>query len=924
MFSGLIGALRVDLGMNSAEFKRSAQEAQGAFASMRASMQAQGAAMRNIGAGLTVGVTAPVVAFAKKSMDAAKVQQQAVAGMEAALASMGMQAGYTSQELQAMASDLQNRSLFGDEEILQKVTANLLTFGNVTGDVFARAQQSAVDLSARLGQDLQSSAIMLGKALNDPVAGLTALSRVGVSFTEQQKEQIRAMAQAGDVAGAQALMLAELERQYSGQAQALRDLPTGEIQAASMAIGDAMEHVGAIVLPVVADVARHVRHLAEGFQGLDPEVNEAIVKAGLLAAAIGPVVTVLGVTAIGIGALISPVGAAVAGFAALAAGAVYVWQNFDDLKARFDDIAARATAFVDGIPAALREWQSGIEAAISSAMSDLVERMQQFGRDIVDGLVSGIKAKAEAVKETISGFGSDVGTWFKDTLGIRSPSRVFKGFGENIAEGLAIGVDGAAGLAERAVVDLGERLAEAGRSAVDGVRGALIDGLSSGDLGEGVRRAFDGYGDAARSAFGDVLSSAFGSGGGGIGAIGASIKSSLANVTWALSGGLSLGGIGGALGAALPIVGMVSAIAGLISSFSSSKQTGSELQLGVGGGRVGGSQRDTYRESAFWGLFSWNSAKSSAMSAELQAGLQAQLDQINRAVVKTYDAAGVDVTDAYLRRFSFDLGAIDTFNKSQEQIAAEIARRFEGYTSALSNAIGGVGLDAVATFAQVQAALEPAGMALRGSFRSMALAAEDLADLFGGADSLGGQVSQFVSTFYTEAEQIDLMRANVGRVFSDIGQSLPKTLSGFKALVLSQDLLTEAGRENYAALIGVSAQFAQIIASQERAAAAQAQAAADVASSIAQAAEEAAARAAGAFARLDGWYRNEFDARLARIGQAQGYSVAVDTVRTGGAAQIGGVRLAVSGNEGVEVILNKIHKLFATGEAQVQSVTGAF
>lgn len=201
---------------------------------------------------------------------------------------------HTLSQLEAMASKLQDKSLYGDEEILSKVTANLLTFGNVQGDVFARAQRLTVDLSARLGQDLQSSAIMVGKALNDPVKGLTALTRVGISFTEQQKEQIKAMAEAGDVAGAQALMLAELERQYAGQAEALANTDSGKITQAMNAIGDATEKVGAIILPILADIAGHVKGMAERFQALSPEAQKFIVIGGSLAAAIGPIVTALG------------------------------------------------------------------------------------------------------------------------------------------------------------------------------------------------------------------------------------------------------------------------------------------------------------------------------------------------------------------------------------------------------------------------------------------------------------------------------------------------------------------------------------------------------------------------------------------------------------------------------------------------------
>ena len=197
---------------------------------------------RQLGKNLSIGLTTSLTFVAAKMVGGARKQAKAVAQVEAALDSMGNQAGFTSQQLQDMASDLQNNSLFGDEDILNGVTANLLTFGNISDDVFSRTQQMAIDLSARLDQDLQSSAVMLGKALNDPATGLTALTRVGITFSEQQKDQIKAMVAAGDTAGAQALMLAELERQYGGQAAAAAKADGGVTQLANSWGGDYGTH----------------------------------------------------------------------------------------------------------------------------------------------------------------------------------------------------------------------------------------------------------------------------------------------------------------------------------------------------------------------------------------------------------------------------------------------------------------------------------------------------------------------------------------------------------------------------------------------------------------------------------------------------------------------------------------------------------
>lgn len=97
----------------------------------------------------------------------------------------------------------------------------LLTFTNIGKDVFPDATSTMLDMATAMNggltpsaEQLKGTSIQLGKALNDPISGISALSKVGVTFTEQQKKQIEAMVQAGDAAGAQKLILAELGREF--------------------------------------------------------------------------------------------------------------------------------------------------------------------------------------------------------------------------------------------------------------------------------------------------------------------------------------------------------------------------------------------------------------------------------------------------------------------------------------------------------------------------------------------------------------------------------------------------------------------------------------------------------------------------------------------------------------------------------------
>ncbi|RKY05427.1 MAG: hypothetical protein DRP56_08975 [Planctomycetota bacterium] len=120
----------------------------------------------------------------------------------------------------------------------------LATFRNVQGDVFTEATTLALDMSQALGQDLKSSSIMLGKALNDPVVGLTAMSRAGITFSEVQKEQIKQFQKTGDLAAAQGVIMAELSNQFGGQATAAAGTFSGALKQLGNSWGDAKEKMG--------------------------------------------------------------------------------------------------------------------------------------------------------------------------------------------------------------------------------------------------------------------------------------------------------------------------------------------------------------------------------------------------------------------------------------------------------------------------------------------------------------------------------------------------------------------------------------------------------------------------------------------------------------------------------------------------------
>lgn len=199
-------------------------------------------------------------------------QEKAVTQLNAALRSTGRYSDETSAALQKQAAALQNVTTYGDEAVIG-AQALLLTFKQIGGDVFPRATEAVLDMSYAMGQDLKSTVVQLGKALNDPIVGITALARVGVTFSESQKKVIKELAETGRLAEAQALILDELESEFGGSARAARDTFGGALQAVKNRIGDLLEAKGDSLTALIATLNQLEETLASpamqrGFQNL--------------------------------------------------------------------------------------------------------------------------------------------------------------------------------------------------------------------------------------------------------------------------------------------------------------------------------------------------------------------------------------------------------------------------------------------------------------------------------------------------------------------------------------------------------------------------------------------------------------------------------------------------------------------------------
>ena len=223
-----------------------------------------GIASAALGGAAVAGVAAFGAALFQGGKDAVAFQTLTKKS-EAVLKSTGNAAGTSVKGIQELAGSLETMSGVDEELIInsQNVLATFTKIKNTPTDkIFDKATASALDMSVALGTDLQSATTMVGKALNDPVKGLTAMSKAGIQFTEEQKEQIKTMVEAGDTMGAQKVILGELETQFGGAAKAAGSGLAGDMARLQDAFGDAFRELATALLPTLTDLAQWLaKHL---------------------------------------------------------------------------------------------------------------------------------------------------------------------------------------------------------------------------------------------------------------------------------------------------------------------------------------------------------------------------------------------------------------------------------------------------------------------------------------------------------------------------------------------------------------------------------------------------------------------------------------------------------------------------------------
>jgi phage-related protein len=507
-----------------------AKGAQQAFSSVSASASTADSKLSKVGGSIgkvfkTVAVGGAVLgvaagAFVKGGIDALIEVERIAAQTDAVIRSTGGAADRTAEQVANLAGSLEKMSGV-EAEVIQQGQNMLLTFTNIKGTNFDAATQTMLDMSVAMGTDASTTAMQLGRALNDPVKGISALSKVGVTFTDQQKEQIEAMVAVGDTAGAQKVILAELNKEFGGSAEAFGDTTAGKVAKLKNMFGELQEEVAARLIPAVTKVTEwlgdkmpgaiqwvqdKLDELAPTFDAIGDAVgNFATSAAGIadkirpafeaiasfVASNPGPAFAAIGaVVALAFGAWAVSAGAAalatlaaaapiillVAGVALLAAGLVYAYQNFEGFRNVVDTVVAfvRDVAFpaiTDGIQ---RVWQT-----IQTVIGVIKAAWQQWGdellaiasaawgfiRSSIDNAIRVVQGVIQTVMSLIRGDWSGAWNGMKDILG---------GIWAQIKNVVSTAVD-----ALKAVMQAAwDALKSLTRTAWEGIKGAISDGIN--------------------------------------------------------------------------------------------------------------------------------------------------------------------------------------------------------------------------------------------------------------------------------------------------------------------------------------------------------------------------------------------------------------------------------------------------------------
>jgi hypothetical protein len=173
-----------------------------------------------IGAGAAVAGIGILAVNIKAGVDSLNELENVTIATNTVLKSTKGISGQTAAGIRDLSEEYEDLNATMDDKVIQSGANMLLTFTNIREKAFEPALEAALNMNEAMGggpEGLQGTIIQVGKALNDPIKGVTALRRVGVQLSKQQEDQIKVLVEQNDLYGAQQIILDELTTQFGGR-----------------------------------------------------------------------------------------------------------------------------------------------------------------------------------------------------------------------------------------------------------------------------------------------------------------------------------------------------------------------------------------------------------------------------------------------------------------------------------------------------------------------------------------------------------------------------------------------------------------------------------------------------------------------------------------------------------------------------------
>lgn len=327
----------------------------------------------------TIGVT--VAGFLGSSIKEAGEAGNVQANLEQTIKSTGDASGMTAKQMEQLAQKEMSVSTFSKDDI-ESGEAMLATYTKIGKDVFPQASQAVLDFAQKMGESPKQAALTLGKALNDPATGLTKLTRVGVTFTDKQKDQIKAMEKAGDVAGAQKIIIDELNQKYGGQAATAADTFSGKQKQIANEAKEVKESIGNALIPIIVQLGKYLIQILQPivqFISEHPKITAGILSViavvGTLIGGMSVLNTVLSTFNIasqaGMASLLPTLGLVTAAVAGIAIAAALIITHWSQIKTFFIGLWSDIKSGVTGVGNAIKSVFDGAVNGIKSAWNGI-------------------------------------------------------------------------------------------------------------------------------------------------------------------------------------------------------------------------------------------------------------------------------------------------------------------------------------------------------------------------------------------------------------------------------------------------------------------------------------------------------------------------------------------------------------------------